>query len=113
MCARKVKRFDSAVAAQSFDKFSVANSVALDAAAALRGCTCQAYRDWFTVPRWNAQNFVVRRGEKGTPITVMVNKAGEDKDGNPVLKTYPKIAYVFCRCQVVAMKENVDERQFA
>lgn len=101
---RKVKRFESAVAAQTFDQFSAANAVALDEAAAQRGCACRAYHDWFTVPRWNAQGFMVKRGEKGTAIQVMVTKPGEDKDGNPVLKTYPKHAYVFCRCQVVAME---------
>ena len=67
-----------------------------------RGCSCQAYVDWFTYNRWLAQGFQVQKGEKGTRLTVFVpiEKIDEATGQKKIAGTRPRSTTVFCRCQV-------------
>jgi hypothetical protein len=87
--------------ARSFDRTSAVSAETLAAAAAVRGCDCRAYRDWFTYRRWSAQGEQVQKGEKGTRLTTYGETEKEDpKTGAVKTETRPFKTYVFCRCQV-------------
>ena len=92
-----------ALNARQFSHFSVHNAV--KAELACHEGTCRAYEDIFTFPRWKAQGFVVRKGEKGTKILTFVLIKAKDDDGKEsVVRRRRKTAVVFCRHQVEAMK---------
>lgn len=82
-----------------FSHFSIHNAVQAE-----MGCPsaeCRAYQDIFTFKRWLAQGFVVRKEERGTPITTWISVTKTDDDGNQtVVGKRPKKVTVFCRHQV-------------
>lgn len=91
----------TATEAQTFDNFSLANALALTAAAEEHGCQCQPYQDWFTYRRWSAQGFQVQKGEHGVKLTIYIPVTKETDDGKTeVTHTRPWHTTVFCRCQV-------------
>lgn len=76
-------------------------------------CRCEPYADFFTIRRWNAQGFHVKRGSRSFRIPVVIESEREaaGADGAPVIDPAtgaPKreksrrlwTACVFCRCQV-------------
>jgi antirestriction protein ArdC len=82
--------------AASFTRFSVQNYVAIKSALS---CSCEPYRDVFTLRRWNALGYRVRRGEHGVKISTIV--AHEVDDGGEIkVVSRPWTSVVFCRCQV-------------
>jgi len=92
--------------AATFDRKSGVSAAILAMAAAERGCGCEAYRDWFTYRRWQAQGYQVRRGEHGVKLLtyaeVKVKADGGDGDDGATTTTQrrPVATTVFCRCQV-------------
>jgi hypothetical protein len=108
--------------ARSFDRGpSMANMVALLTQVEGRKeeglhpaeCRCEPYVDFFTIRRWNAQGFRVRKGSKSfrLPIVSETEREVTDDNGAPVIdpktgqtKTetdrHIATARVFCRCQV-------------
>lgn len=98
---KRVKR--SADEARSFDRFSEQNAATLAAAAELRGCDCEPYADWFTLPRWNDQGFMVKKGEKAVRIGVVVHPKSPNEEPPPARYIATN---VFCRCQVQKLPER-------
>ena len=91
----------TAAQAQTFSHKSAKNAAFLQAAAAVRGCTCRPYQDWFTYRRWKAQGYQVQKGEKSTRIPVIVSKTETDpKTGQEKHVSFKRTSCVFCRCQV-------------
>ena len=87
--------------ATSFDRFSTTNATILAVIASGRGCTCQAYEDWFTYARWQAQGFQVQKGEKATKIaTYSPITRKNDKGEEEIIGRMPRNSSVFCRHQV-------------
>lgn len=93
-----IKRL-SATQARQFDRFSVHNAVAAEAACPT--LECRAYSDIFTFRRWLAQGYVVKKGERGTKVTTWIPVRDPD-DGEQVeaRRARPKTAVLFCRHQV-------------
>ena len=89
-----------------FERQSPTSAAILAMAAAERGCECEAYRDWYTYRRWQAQGYQVRRGEHGVKLLtyaeVKVKADGGDGDDGATATTQrrPVATTVFCRCQV-------------
>jgi len=97
--------------ARSFAGVSTASCMAVAAALAAREhpCTCEPYEDVFTLPRWNAQGYTIRKGSKSIRIACWIpteasareldtaEEAGEDA---PAPRLRPWTAHLFCRCQV-------------
>lgn len=90
----------SAQEAQTFTHHSASNAEQLEIAAALKGCSCQAYQDWYTYKRWRAQGFQVQRGETGEKIVTYISKLEKNEAGEDLLQLIPRTVSVFCRCQV-------------
>jgi hypothetical protein len=91
--------------ARQFDHMSAQNAVLLRDAAALRGCECEPYRDWFTYGRWRAQGYQVQKGEHGVRLGIIIkSERREQVDGEEKVTTTrrPWSTHVFCRCQVQA-----------
>lgn len=86
----------TAAQATTFANRSLKHEVILAETADEKGCTCAAYRDWFTYRRWQALGFQVQKGEHGVKLTTWITY--EDKDGKE--RSRPKGTTVFCRCQV-------------
>lgn len=86
--------------ATTFEKFSLVNAAVLEEAAALKGCDCHAYEDWFTYNRWQAQGLQVQRGEHGTKIPVIVHVQQETDSGQVQERSFARTVTVFCRHQV-------------
>ena len=87
--------------AATFERRSLTNEVILAQAAADRGCDCQAYRDWFTYNRWQAQGYQVQKGEKGVRLTTFLEtERTDEKTGKVIKSSRPWSSVVFCRCQV-------------
>lgn len=85
--------------ARHFDRFSVHNAVAAEAACPT--LECRAYSDIFTFRRWLAQGYVVKKGEQGTKVTTWIPvSTPDDDDGQVARRTGPKTAVLFCRHQV-------------
>lgn len=96
----------TATEAKTFDTYSIQNELILAMAADARGCACEAYRDWYTYNRWNAQGFQVQKGEKGVCLqTYRPYDEKDEKTGKVKRSVRPWRSYVFCRCQV-AEKER-------
>ena len=102
----------SATDAISFDGFSEANTqLVLAALDKENGCECEPYMDVFTLTRWNAQRFKIRKGDKGIKISVMksgrgkliTDKSDPDYGKRKPGRPYPSTTSVFCRCQVEPM----------
>lgn len=85
---------------------SLASEVALTIAAQEHGCDCQAYRDWFTYRRWQAQGYQVQKGEHGVKLQTWVHYTTTDSKGNEIERVRPKTTTVFCRCQVKAIAQG-------
>ena len=82
--------------ATQFERFSEINAEILESI-----CTkCEAYKDWFTFKRWEAQGEMIARGQHGTRITVIV-KTNDNSDKKEDVQT-AKVwhAVVFCRHQL-------------
>ena len=93
----------TAVQATTFENGrSLTSEVALAVAAQEHGCQCEAYVDWFTYKRWQAQGMQVRKGEHGVHLTTWIHYTTTDSKGNEVERVRPKSTTVFCRCQVKA-----------
>jgi len=91
----------NATEAQSFDSHSLTHEMLLAMAAEARGCACEAYRDWYTYDRWQAQGYQVRKNERGVCLTVYRPFEETDAEtGKVKRKSRPWRSYVFCRCQV-------------
>lgn len=78
------------------------NAAALDLTAQERGCTCAAYRDWFTYKRWLGQGYQVQRGQTGTRLTTFKPIFKGEGDEKTRVGSRPLVYSVFCRCQVKA-----------
>jgi len=85
--------------AASFDTYSLSNATILAMAASARGCTCQAYSDWYTYRRWAAQGKQVKQGEHGTHIPIIVCVPPDDENKKQAYQLR-RTSVVFCRCQV-------------
>lgn len=83
-----------------FERHSPTSAAILAMAAAERGCECEAYRDWFTYRRWQAQGYQVRRGEHGVQLPTYVEVEVKGDDGTVTTRRRPVMTTVFCRCQV-------------
>ena len=82
--------------ATQFDYFSKKNAKRLH-----KVCKhCTPYKDWFTFGRWVKQGFHIQRGSKATRIPILIEKGTIDRHGKVAIEKYPRIASVFCRCQV-------------
>ena len=91
----------TAVEARTFEHGkSMAHAMILAGAAQDNGCSCQAYQDWFTYRRWQAQGMQVQKGEHGVKLTTWVTFEREDSQGKVTVHKRPKGTTVFCRCQV-------------
>lgn len=94
--------------ARDFDRMSEASAEQLAAAIEARAeagihenCDCQPYEDVFTIGRWNAQGYSVRRGEKALRVSSYAVTEGEDEtDGEAKRHLRPVNLVLFCRCQV-------------
>jgi antirestriction protein ArdC len=87
--------------ATAFDHHSEIHAAILAQAAVERGCTCEAYRDWYTYNRWLAQGLQVQRGEHGVKLSTFVPVTKPDEKGNEiVVGKRPVGTTVFCRHQV-------------
>lgn len=96
------------IEAITFDRYSPENAAVLLLAAQERGCDCQPYSDWFTLRRWNAQGFLVNKGQHGITLSTVVHKKVE-RDGEEKDVSYTKPYTVFCRCQVHPMEPRADD----
>lgn len=77
-------------------------------------CACLPYEDVFTLKRWNAQGFKVRKGEHSIEIPVVGTSEREVADPETgEVKTdsrrFMGTGRVFCRCQVEPMSEKMRE----
>lgn len=95
--ATRVPRFTPETARQ-FDRYSVANAVAVKQALA---CGCEPYRDVFTYQRWKAQGFQVQRGERALrlPLVYAREVVDPETDATHNERRLGRSA-VFCRHQV-------------
>lgn len=83
--------------------YSLNHETILALTAAEKGCTCQAYVDWFTYDRWQAQGFQVQKAQHGVKLTQFVERTKIDKaTGETITYKMPWRTTVFCRCQVKA-----------
>ena len=101
---RKRRPAMTAEEAQAFDQYSEQNAALLIEAAGEHGCECEPYEDWFTLRRWNALGYLVKKGEHGTVIMVAVSKPAANPEDPPEKKFVR--SYVFCRCQVQQKPER-------
>ena len=85
-------------AAQQFERFSVSNAAHVKAALS---CACNPYEDVYTMRRWNAQGFSVRKGSKAIMLPIIKHVPATDRQTEEatVIKLMGR-AWVFCRCQV-------------
>ena len=66
--------------AQSFGRQSENHIMFLALEADKRGCSCAAYRDWFTYKRWTAQGLQVQKGEKSVKLPIYYQQKEKDKE---------------------------------
>jgi len=84
--------------ARHFDRFSVANAVAVKQALP---CGCEPYRDVFTYRRWKAQGYQVQRGERAIRLPLIYSRSETDPEtGEQVATRRMGRSAVFCRHQV-------------
>jgi len=84
---------------------SIPHAVLLAQAAQARGCTCEAYVDWFTYNRWQGQGYQVQKDEHGVKLTTFKTVEEKGKNGTTVSRSIPRRTSVFCRCQVKPKRE--------
>lgn len=95
----------NAVQATTFERRSETHETLLDLVAQTRGCQCQAYVDWFTYARWQAQGMQVQRGEESTKLQTFKPIIKKKEDGTEeIVGKRPWKSSVFCRCQVKAIQ---------
>lgn len=83
--------------AKEFDRSpSMINTMIVES----KECACEAYVDWFTYDRWQAQGFQVQKGEKATKISTYRPIEKKNKEGKKEKFSIPSKSNVFCRCQV-------------
>jgi hypothetical protein len=99
----------TATQATTFDRISVANATAVDAALS---CGCVPYETVFTFRRWKAQGMSVVKGEKAIKIPVVKDVESTDADTGEVTKSKRVFgtAAVFCKCQVKPIGEKSQTR---
>lgn len=90
----------TAIKARTFETRSPASAELVKAAAALRGCACRPYEDWFTYQRWQAQGMQVQKGEKSTRIPYYITEELDQDDGTTKTVSHRTASCLFCRCQV-------------
>ncbi len=84
--------------ARHFDRYSVANAVAVKQALP---CGCEPYRDVFTYRRWKAQGFQVQRGERAIRLPLVYSREATDPEtGETRSERRLGRSAVFCRHQV-------------
>ncbi len=94
----------TAAEARSFDRVSVANSVAVQQAL---DCGCEPYVDVFTYRRWKAQGFQVQRGEKAIRLPLIYARTEKDPETGEESTTRRRgRSAVFCRHQVQPIGEG-------
>jgi hypothetical protein len=76
---------------------SIASATILAGAAESRGCSCEAYKDWFTYRRWQTLGYQVQKGEKSTKL-IAYPKVVDKNTGKE--KSIRRTTCLFCRCQV-------------
>ena len=92
----------TAESATTFSGYSVANAIAVKAG--LAECDCEPYADVFTFARWRAQGRVVRKGEHGIRLPVIVRGEKRDAETGEVHGfSMRRASFVFCRCQTDAL----------
>lgn len=89
--------------ARRFDRVSLMNAATV--ATALE-CGCIPYQDVFTFRRWIAQGFVVRKGEHGIKLPVLIEREIEDDGQQTRVQRLRRTSAVFCRCQVKPLEEK-------
>jgi len=95
--------------ARHFDRFSVANAVAVKQALP---CGCEPYRDVFTYRRWKAQGFQVQRGERAIRLPlVYAREAVDPETGETRSERRLGRSAVFCRHQVKPIGEASSPRR--
>lgn len=64
-------------------------------------CTCRPYEDVFTLRRWNAQGYRVKKGSKAVArVPVVYADSVEDPNGYRYTVKRRTTSALFCRCQV-------------
>jgi len=76
-------------------------------------CDCEPYETVFTVPRWNAQGYLINHGEKAMRITTWVPVKQKEREASSDQQEVseeprrrdlkPTTAFLFCQCQVRKM----------
>lgn len=87
--------------AKQFETYSAANA---GLATMGKECKCEPYVDIFTLRRWNAQGFKIKKGEKGSYVTTYVTHEKIDEEGNSHKTRQIHGTVLFCRCQVEPFK---------
>lgn len=100
-------------AARTFNRHSAQNAGIILARLAHRKCSCDPYKDVFTMKRWNAQSRFVRKGEPPIEIPIfapigyvdpMIEEEYERRNPGKIgMSTLRPVghAQVWCRCQVI------------
>ena len=89
--------------ARHFDRYSVSNAAAVKDTLS---CGCKPYVDVFTYRRWKAQGFQVKRGETAINLPLIFQRTETDAaTGKQVTKRRVGRSAVFCRCQVLPIRE--------
>lgn len=84
--------------ALSFDRYSVTNALAVDAALE---CGCEPYVDVFTYRRWRALGFQVAKGQRAIKLPQVRLVDRENKEtGEMEQKRVFHTSAVFCRHQL-------------
>lgn len=85
---------------------SEAHAAILAEVAEERGCTCEAYKDWFTYKRWQALGYQVQKGQKSTKLTSFPKfPVTDEKTGKEKMVSKRRTSCLFCRCQVKAIEK--------
>jgi hypothetical protein len=98
---------------------TLTNDELLDLYRAEHGCECENHVDIKTYKKWADEGFKVKKGEKAIRLHAVIDYNKKDasgnvlvKDGKPVTGTFVKQfkACVFCRCQVEAKGDEVNDK---
>ncbi|MDH6674390.1 hypothetical protein M2277_005082 [Paenibacillus sp. LBL] len=95
----EAQKQERAQKAQTFDYMS---DEAYEEVMSQLDCDCEPYSDVYTLPRWNAQGYMIKKGSKGIKKIVYLKSKEKDAQGNETGRTItrPKATVLFCRCQV-------------
>ena len=86
--------------ATTFNNFSKVNARILES----KCDDCKAYQDWYTYKRWKAQGEQVAKGQHGVRLTCFYRSKDKNGKEDKTQPSYPKVATVFCRHQLVIKK---------